>query len=69
MSNTHRHKLQKCIADLQAVYDQMSYLRDHSTLEMQEEYNNVRRKLPDVWKHLQNIDNNLIPQALADTEL
>lgn len=67
--STHREILQECIEKLQEVYDTVNRLRDHSTSEMQHQYNNVRRDLPNVWGYLQKIDNNLISDAMAEKEL
>lgn len=66
---THRERLQKAIQDLQKVYDEVEYLRDHSTTEMQEEYNQVRKYLPAIWSILQKVDNKLIPESLAQQEI
>jgi hypothetical protein len=66
---THREILQDAIRKLQEVYDTANYLRDHSTGEMQAEYNNVRRHLPTIWGFLQKIDDKLIPDSLAKEEL
>ena len=66
---THRDRLQAAVLKLQEVYDEVGYLRDHSTMEMKDEYNKVREVLPSVWKYLQNVDNRHIPEALANEEL
>jgi len=66
---THRERLQDAIKKLNEVYDEAGYLRDHSTLEMQEEYNNVRKYLPSIWGFLQKIDDKLIPDSLAQERL
>ncbi len=66
---THREKLQNAIAKLQEVYDTCNHLRDHSNSEMQQEYNNVKRYLPEIWGFLQKIDNEIIPDSLSREEL
>ncbi len=66
---THRERLQKSITKLQEVYDEAGYLRDHSTSEMQAEYNKIREYLPAIWGILQKVDNNLIPDSLANERL
>lgn len=66
---THRERLQLQIQKLQEVYDEIEYLRDHSTSDMQNHYNRVRGVLPDVWHVLQVIDDKLIPDALANEKL
>lgn len=66
---THREKLQEAILKLQEIYDLAGSLRDHSTLEMQREYNNVRRELPNIWGYLQKIENNLLSDSHAEQEL
>jgi hypothetical protein len=66
---THREKLQAAILSLQDVYDEVEYLRDHSTEPMQIEYNKVREYLPYIWRILQKVDNKLIPDSLAKKEL
>jgi hypothetical protein len=68
-SKTHRSRLQTSIKGLQEVYDEVGYLRDHSTAEMQNEYNKVREYLPLIWKILQKVDDKLLPDALAQEEL
>lgn len=66
---THRKEIQSSIAKLQEVYDTAGKLRDHSTPQMQKEYNNVRRALPTVWEYFQIIDNNLISDEMAKDEV
>jgi hypothetical protein len=66
---THRVKLQTAIEQLQQVYDEVGYLRDHSTEKMEIEYNKVREYLPHIWGFLQTVDNKLIPDSLANEEL
>jgi hypothetical protein len=66
---THRERLQNSIANLQEVYDEVGYLRDHSTPEMQTEYNKVREFLPAIWAILQKVDNKLIPESIANKQL
>lgn len=66
---THREILQDAISKLHEVYDTAGYLRDHSTREMQEEYNNVRRYLPEIIEFLRKIDDELISDSLAKEEL
>lgn len=68
-AKTHRERLQASIKKLQEVYDETGLLRDHSTTQMQEEYNNVRNYLPAIWGFLQKIDDKLIPEELAQEEL
>ena len=69
MAQTHRERLQNAIKNLQNVYDETGVLRDHSTTQMQEEYNNVRLYLPAIWGFLQKIDDKLIPDSLAQEKL
>lgn len=66
---THRKRIQESIKKLQEVYNEAGYLRDHSTDEMQVEYNNLREYLPLIWAFLQKIDDKLIPDSLAQEEL
>lgn len=66
---THRERLQQAIKALNEVYDQCEYLRDHSTTEMQAEYNNVRQYLPSINNFLKKIDDKLIPDSLAQEQL
>jgi len=68
-TKTHRERLQDSINKLQEVYEEAGYLRDHSTSEMQAEYNNVREYLPHIWGFLQKIDDKLIPDSLAQEKI
>ena len=63
---THRERLQAAVLKLQEVYGEVGYLRDHSTSEMKKEYNQVRENLPSICGYLQNVDNRLIPDGLAN---
>lgn len=66
---THRERLQQAIQQLNDIYEEVGFLRDHSTPEMQAEYNLVRQHLPSIQGILTKIDNKIIPEALAQQEL
>lgn len=66
---THRERLQRATNQLTEVYEEVGYLRDHSTTEMQHEYNRFREYLPALRGILVKIDNKLIPDSLANKEL
>jgi hypothetical protein len=56
---TYREAIQLQIKALQEIYDNAGSLRDAAVSYEKEVFNNVRRRLPEVWSFLQELDNSL----------
>lgn len=57
---TYREAIQIQIKTMQEIYDNAEGLRDVAISQTEKEaYNNIRRHMPDLWKALQKVDNNL----------
>jgi len=54
---TYREAIQLQIKALQEIYDNAGALRDAAAGYEKDVFNAVRRKLPDVWAFLQELDN------------
>lgn len=66
--STYRSELQNIIKELQATYDKVGYLRDHSDRDGQVVFNKVRSQLPPVWDMLNELDNSL-DNAIANQDV